>query len=624
MDNVYLFDIETDSIKATKIHCLSYYAISDGTITSLTSYPEMIKFLTDPTDTYIGHNICRFDVPVLERLLGIKILGKLIDTLALSWTLFPKQKLHGLAEWGEVFGVPKPKVSDWENLDISVYVHRCEEDVKINMRLWRKQHNYLMDLYDNNTKKAYKYCQYLTFKMNCVREQEEIGIRFNLNHCQTVLSTLLEDKKFKLEELKKVMPQAEVKKKKVYHDAVEDENGNVFQKGDLFFNSIESTDCKVIEKSKVTGHKASNPNSSVQLKNWLYSLGWVPEHIKHVRNKETGETKKIEQISSKIFPGQICNSIVKLFNKEPKLEVLSGLALISHRIGIFEGFLKNQVDGRLYPSCLGLTNTLRLKHSVIVNLPGVDKKYGGDIRNCLIANEGEELCGSDLSNIEDRTKRHYIYDYDPQYVEEMNIDGYDAHLSIGLLAGLLTQDDIDFFKNFNKQTDDKDRYDKIKSIRTKAKIVNFSATYKIGKDALSRNSGMKVSEAANLLKIYWTRNKAILDVEESLSIKEIGDQKWLLNPISGFWYSLRNDKDKFSTLNQSSAVYVFDQYVYFARTEGIKVALQMHDEILFNTTDKETTTKVLNEAIQKVNDKLKLNIQVGCSVEYGQSYSTVH
>jgi hypothetical protein len=182
---------------------------------------------------------------------------------------------------------------------------------------------------------------------------------------------------------------------------------------------------------------------------------------------------------------------------------------------------------------------------------------------------------------------------------------------------------LDEMKKLSPQ-EQKDLFARLKSVRTKAKIVNFSATYKIGKDALSRNSGMKVSEAANLLKIYWTRNKAILDVEDSLSIKEIGDQKWLLNPISGFWYSLRNDKDKFSTLNQSSAVYVFDQYVYFARTEGIKVALQMHDEILFNTTDKENTTKILNEAIQKVNDKLKLNIQVGCSVEYGQSYSTVH
>jgi DNA polymerase III epsilon subunit-like protein len=113
MENAFIFDIETDSINATKIHCLSYYDLNTGKIVSLTSYSEMTAFLLDPTKILIGHNICRFDIPVLERLLGIKILCKLIDTLALSWTLFPKQKLHGLAEWGEVFGVPKPKVDSF-------------------------------------------------------------------------------------------------------------------------------------------------------------------------------------------------------------------------------------------------------------------------------------------------------------------------------------------------------------------------------------------------------------------------------------------------------------------------------------------------------------------------------
>jgi DNA polymerase I-like protein with 3'-5' exonuclease and polymerase domains len=174
------------------------------------------------------------------------------------------------------------------------------------------------------------------------------------------------------------------------------------------------------------------------------------------------------------------------------------------------------------------------------------------------------------------------------------------------------------------EEEQKKLFSKLKSIRTKAKMVNFSALYKVGKATLARNSGLKLSEAAKLLKIYWTRNKAILDVENSLKIKEIGDQKWLLNPVSNFWYSLRNDKDKFSTLNQGTAVYAFDQWVYFVRKEGIKIALQMHDEILFNTLDKEKTTKSLDIAMDKVNDKLKLNIKVGCSIEYGNSYSTVH
>jgi hypothetical protein len=624
MKDHYVFDIETNGLNATKIHCLSYHDLDSGIILSLSNYSDIKKFVSRPEITLIGHNICRYDIPTLERILNITVKAKLIDTLPLSWTLYPKQKSHGLGEWGEFFGVPKPKVDDWSTLSLETYIHRCEEDVKINTKLWYKQYNYLLNLYDNDLKEISRYCQYLSFKMNCVREQEEVGIKLDIGHCDKTLATLVEDKKYKLEELKKVMPRVEVKKKKIYENAVEDNDGNIFQKGDLFYNALAQTAPKKIEKSKVKGSKESNPNSSSQIKDWLYSLGWKPEHIKHVRDKKTSQTKEIVQIGAKTGQGEICNSIKKLFKKEPKLEVLDGLSLLSHRIGIFEGFLKNKIKDRLYPACMGLTNTLRLQHAVVVNLPGVKKKYGKDVRGCLIADNGAELCGSDLSNIEDRTKRHYIYQYDPKYVEEMNVEGYDAHLEIGLLAGLLTQDDIDFFKNFDKKVDDVDRYNKIASIRTKSKIVNFSATYKVGKATLARNSGLKLSEAAKLLKIYWTRNKDILNVENSLKIKEIGDQKWLLNPVSNFWYSLRNDKDKFSTLNQGTAVYAFDQWVYFVRKEGIKIALQMHDEILFNTLDKEKTTKSLNIAMDKVNDKLKLNIKVGCSIEYGNSYSTVH
>jgi len=68
-----------------------------------------------------------------------------------------------------------------------------------------------------------------------------------------------------------------------------------------------------------------------------------------------------------------------------------------------------------------------------------------------------------------------------------------------------------------------------------------------------------------VLEVYWKRNKSILDVENALKIKQIGTQMWLLNPISKFWYSLRSDKDKFSTLNQGTGSYIFDRTGIFER-----------------------------------------------------------
>ena len=64
-----------------------------------------------------------------------------------------------------------------------------------------------------------------------------------------------------------------------------------------------------------------------------------------------------------------------------------------------------------------------------------------------------------------------------------------------------------------------------------------------------------------LYDIYWTRNSAIKKAADSCIIKSIGSTKWLFNPISKFWYFLKAEKDKFSTLNQGSGVYVFDTWL---------------------------------------------------------------
>ena len=39
---------------------------------------------------------------------------------------------HGLKAFGVRLGILKPEVEDWVNQPIEVYLHRCEEDVKIN------------------------------------------------------------------------------------------------------------------------------------------------------------------------------------------------------------------------------------------------------------------------------------------------------------------------------------------------------------------------------------------------------------------------------------------------------------------------------------------------------------
>lgn len=620
-----VFDIEADNLlrDATKTHCFCYNNIETGERGSLTNYKEIRQLLNTADLTLIGHNIVLYDIPLLERILNIKIKAKLIDTLPISWYLESKRRKHGLAEWGEEFGVKKPYIADWNNLSVEDYIHRCEEDVKINTILWNKQWKQLNQIYEDENI-LNRFIRYLMFKMDCVKEQEEVGIKLDVEHCKKTLAIIEKEKKEKIVELIKIMPKVAIKKVKKYENTITDVNGNFATKGDLFYDMFKAEGGKIEETKEIViikGYKEPNPNSHEQIKDWLYGFGWIPGNIKHVRNKETGETKEIPQIASKDAArdgtGEICESIKKLFEKEPKLELLDGLSVASHRIGLLKGFLENQRNGILYPTLGGIANTLRLKHRVIVNLPSTDKKWGKEIRNCLITKEGYSLVGSDVSGLEDNTKRHFIYPFDPKYVEDMNTEGWDSHLEIAMLAGMLTQEQVDAHKN---------KTENHKAIRNKAKIVNFSATYKIGAPALARNSGMRLREAKKLLEVYWRRNKAILDVEKSLTVKTINGQMWQLNPVNNYWYSLRGEKDRFSTLNQGLGSYVFDIWVTYLRKAGLKISLQMHDEIITHVEiGKEEEIKAkIKKAMELANERLKLNVKIGCSIDVGHSYGDIH
>ena len=80
-----VFDIETDGLldELTKIHVLSWMG-DDGNVHHTHDYVAMRIFF-DEAPTLIGHNIIRFDIPAVEKILGITVdKSKLIDTLPLS------------------------------------------------------------------------------------------------------------------------------------------------------------------------------------------------------------------------------------------------------------------------------------------------------------------------------------------------------------------------------------------------------------------------------------------------------------------------------------------------------------------------------------------------------------
>ena len=205
----YVCDIETDGLKPSLIHCASIYNMDTKELYSLTTYPEMTEFFYCLTseDRLIGHNFIRYDKPVIERILDIKLQAHIVDTTALSWYLTPEgvNGKHGLAFWGERLGVAKPVVEDWENLPLETYVHRCEEDVKINTLLWEKQSAMLEKLYEG--KSSNRLIRYLEHKMNCAVMQEVSKWKLDIDKANKLYEELTTKYQVSVDALSKVMPQ---------------------------------------------------------------------------------------------------------------------------------------------------------------------------------------------------------------------------------------------------------------------------------------------------------------------------------------------------------------------------------------------------------------------------------
>lgn len=641
--NFIVFDVEANGLLDTvsKIHCFSYEKYENFSLVdkkTLFDLEEISNFFKNNEDfIFIGHNIIRFDIILLKKF-GILVPDSLflIDTLAVSWYLESSEKKHGLEYYGEEFENEKIEILDWENLSLEDYKRRCQRDVEINVELFDNQLEKLISLY-NNEDLIINLINYLTFKFNCLKEQEEVGIPLDIYNCNKYkLDTefLIKEKEATLSNL---MPKELGKVIKEKPKVLYKKDNSLSSNGESWFNYIkehnldENIDC-IREKP--------NPGSTKQLKDWLFSLGWEPDTFKI--SKSTGE--QVPQVSLP-FGGGISFSIKNLYEKEPNLKELENLFMLRHRFGLFKSFIEKEKNGFIYSTAHGFTNTLRLKHSKpCANLPGVEKPYGTEIRGILkVPDDSYIMCGFDVSGLEDNTKQHYIYYFDPEYVKEMRVPGFDPHLDIALLAGLLTQEEVNFYKWFDnlqeseseklspeELTDSITRFKRIKGIRHIAKTSNFAITYNAFPPKIAETAKISIQEAQHLFNIYWERNKAIKRVVSNCEIKNIKGDYWVKNPISGIWLYLKEEKDTFSTVNQSSGVYVFDTLLKCIKERlyklKIPIVFQYHDEGLmyFHKEYKEEVKKIIDDSVMQMNNTLKLNIEIKVSISFGNNYADCH
>lgn len=629
---------------------------------------EKLQKVLDREDTVlIIHNGICYDLEALKFFKFDTSKVKVIDTLYLSWYLdFFKEGRYGLEAYGELLGFPKPPIADWENLTQEDYDHRVYGDIKIQKALWLKLCRQFAELYNipndeyMESRVIDHYAmKYIMWKGEQMRIQQENMWKFDHEKAAPMLKKIEFQINEKINALTEVMPKVPVYATRKRPAKPFKQNGELSATGLKWKELTEEMKLPfehVDEIRVITKFNPPNPASPSQVKDWLYELGWVPQTYEFKKD-DSGE-RKIPQIYVKGSGGEVCPSVQELAERYPEVGHLVGLGVLKHRKGMVANWLNNHKNGFLTARAAGFTNTLRLKHAELVNIPSGRVFLGSQVRALLtVRDEKNILLGSDLSSLENRLKFHFQLPLDPEYVRAQMSKDFDPHLALALLAGLLTEDEVNFYKIEEKgfempdevYTDELKRMlaqsdewkatelARIEVIRGMGKAGNYACQYGAGAKTVARTAKVSQDVGQQIVEGYRMMNWSIDVIASNTSIKKTSFGDFQLNPINKMYYPLKTAKDRFSTLIQGSGAYVLDLWLMFifkrlklAQKCGlmldVKLLGQFHDEIIleFDESEKDEVEKLVNDAMDDVNKAMKLNVDLACDIKFGKNYSDIH
>lgn len=581
----------------------------------------------DEGQVFSFHNGICYDYEAL-KLLGYDMSKcTVIDTMYLAWYIYPTRMTYGLEAFGEEFGIPKPPIVDWSTLSQSEYNHRVMQDARIQQMLWMKIIKDFYRLYNNDRVAVINVINHLQMKGYHLRNSQETKWKLDVGKAEVLKEQLTMDVEGRRKILTKIMPLKALSKDRRKPLEPFKMNGQLSVHGiNWLKDSLKfGFDFNRTDTFKIfSAYEEGNPDSPHQLKDWLFSLGWEPETFDYKRN-EDGSERKIPQITVPKSGGMLDPDLWRMAKTNPDLKELVGYGIVKNRLSVVSGWLENHINGYLIAGAAGFTNTLRLRHRGLVNIPSVGVLWGKELRDLLTCEDGEELLGSDLSSLEDRCKHHYQIPHDPEYVRTQIEDPlFDPHLAICELALLLTPEQV---------LDHKHKRVKYDAERAIGKTTNYGCQYGAGPPTLARQAKIPLSVAKNAWEAYWRLNHSIkLVADEQITKKAIG-QTWLYNPVAKMWYHLKHKKDIFSTLCQGTGAYAFDLWVeeifnICLERWGREPALcgQFHDEIILKV--KANThgiwEEVVREAIQRANNKLNMRREIDCDIDFDTVYAGIH
>ena len=196
--NTVVLDIETDSLDATKIHCICIQDYVTGEQRDFIQEQgcQEFKQFHNHDRKYIMHNGVSFDGPVLEKLLGITIpLENIIDTLIISQMINAHiDGGHSLKSWGKkLTRGGKLEFKDFDQYSEEMLKY-CQQDVHVTRKLMQHLAPKITRFSKESVRMEHRI-------RRIIDQQEKNGFYLNVNKAHD----LLEELKTKSEDLKKYL-----------------------------------------------------------------------------------------------------------------------------------------------------------------------------------------------------------------------------------------------------------------------------------------------------------------------------------------------------------------------------------------------------------------------------------
>jgi DNA polymerase-1 len=446
-----LFDLETDGLldAVTKIHCMVIMDAETGEVFQCVGEDDLVAGfrMLEAADIIAGHNIIRFDIPVIQKFYPwFKPRGKIRDTLVGAKLIWPNLKVldkgrsdlpgligsHSLKAWGIRLKALKGnygETTDWKTFTPEMLLYCVQDVAGPTLALWK------LILSKDYSEEAMQTEHDFTF----VAHQMELhGFRFNVEAAQKLHATLVK-RRLELE------AQLQAKYAGWWEDMKTPEWWEASWQGHTtraptksvaeadLWGMVRKSGAKRKEITFQAGpmakkHTPFNPGSRDHIiKVLLEEHAWKP-----ARFTDSGQPKLDEEVLEAL--------------DIPSAKLLIEYLMIQKRLGqLAEGdnaWLKLvKADGRIYGRIDSMgAETSRCSHSTpnMSQVPAVDKPYGHECRALFIPNEGHVLVGADASGIQLRVIAHYAAIWDQGKYTELVTTG-DVHTANQLAAGLPTR-----------------------------------------------------------------------------------------------------------------------------------------------------------------------------------------